>query len=312
MEFLIAVGVFGLVAAVFYILLAPKAQVQEEAIQRRLDAIAAKPATTVAGRVRLLRPGEETFWERIASFVLGENDLPGKYTKIRRLLHQAGYAGERVIRVFWGVRIFLMCGFAASALLLGVLSQAPIPKMLMWVVGGALLGYVLPLLIVRRKAKFRVREIQETLPDTLDLLVISVEAGLGIDAALVRVAKEQADQGLAIGDEFQLMSQEIQAGVMRREALNRLAERVGIDDLRGLVVFLTQTEEVGGSIARSLRVYATTMRQKRSQRAEETARKAVIKLIFPLVMFILPALFLVVLGPAVINLFKLFTSTPGK
>ena len=312
MEFLIAVGVFGMVAAVFYLLLAPKTQIHEEAIQRRLDAITGSPKARTTGRVRLLRPGEETFWERIVNFLFGEEQLPERYTKIRRLLHQAGYAGDRVARIFWGVRIFLMGVLAAAALLLAFLSQLPIPKMLLWVVVGAGLGYLLPFLIVRRKAKFRVQQIQETLPDTLDLLVISVEAGLGIDAALIRVAKEQADQGLVIGDEFQLMSQEIQAGVLRREALSRLSERVGIDDLRGLVLFLTQTEEVGGSIARSLRVYATTMRQKRSQRAEEAARKAVIKLIFPLVMFILPALFLVVLGPAFINLLKLFSSTPGR
>jgi len=313
MEFLIAVGVFGMVAAVFYFLLAPKAQIHEEAIQRRLDTITGSPKARTTGRVRLLRPGEETVWERIVSFFLGDAAvLPERYTKIRRLLHQAGYAGDRVVRIFWGVRIFLMGVLAAAALLLAFLSQLPIPKMLLWVAVGAGSGYVLPFLIVRRKAKFRVQEIQETLPDTLDLLVICVEAGLGIDAALVRVAKEQSDQGLVIGDEFQLMSQEIQAGVLRREALSRLSERVGLDDLRGLVVFLTQTEEVGGSIARSLRVYATTMRQKRSQRAEETARKAVIKLIFPLVVFILPALFLVVLGPAFINLLKLFATAPGK
>ena len=311
MEFIIAIGVFGLVGAFFYILLAPKTQVQEEAIQRRLDAIAAKPAAKVTTRIRLLGAGEESFWERIARLFLGETELPEKYTRIRRLLHQAGYAGERVVRIFWGARIFLTGAFAAGCLLFAIFSGYPVLNLLLVVGVAAALGYLLPFLYIRRKAKFRIREIQETLPDTLDLLVISVEAGLGIDAALVRVAKEQADQELAIGDEFQLMSQEIQAGVMRREALTRLADRINLDDLRGLVAFLTQTEEVGGSIARSLRVYATTMRQKRSQRAEEAARKAVIKLIFPLVLFILPALFLVVLGPAVINLVKLF-DIPAK
>ena len=111
-------------------------------------------------------------------------------------------------------------------------------------------------------------------------------------------------KSLPIGDELQLMNQEIGAGISRREALTRLADRVGIDDLRGLVTFLMQTEELGGSIARSLRVYSQTMREKRSQKAEEAARKVVIKLIFPLVFFILPAVFLVVLGPAAINILK--------
>jgi tight adherence protein C len=145
---------------------------------------------------------------------------------------------------------------------------------------------------------------RETLPDTLDLIVVCVEAGMGIDAALVRVGKEQSEQGLAIGEELMLASQEMQAGAMRKEALSRLADRIGIDELRSLITFLTQTEELGGSIARSLRVYAETMREKRSHRAEEAARKAVIKLIFPLVFFILPAIFILILGPAALNIIK--------
>jgi tight adherence protein C len=186
--------------------------------------------------------------------------------------------------------------------LFATLSGAEISQMLLMLVAAAGIGFMAPLFYVRRKARERTLQISETLPDTLDLLVICVEAGLGMDGALVRVGKEQAEQGLAIGDELQLMNQEIQAGISRREALSRLAERVGVDDLRGLVTFLMQTEELGGSIARSLRVYSTTMREKRSQKAEEAARKVVIKLIFPLVFFILPAVFLVVMGPAAINI----------
>jgi tight adherence protein C len=183
-------------------------------------------------------------------------------------------------------------------------SRAQISQMFLLIMASAGIGFMLPLFFVRRKAKERTLQISQTLPDTLDLLVICVEAGLGMDGALVRVGKEQSEQGLAIGDELQLMNQEIQAGIARREALSRLAERVGVDDLRGLVTFLVQTEELGGSIARSLRVYSSTMREKRSQRAEEAARKVVIKLIFPLVFFILPAVFLVVMGPAAVNILK--------
>jgi tight adherence protein C len=104
------------------------------------------------------------------------------------------------------------------------------------------------------------------------------------------------------------MSQEVRAGVVRREALGRMGTRLGVDELQSLVTFLNQTEEMGGSIARSLRVFASTMREKRSQRAEEAARKTVIKLIFPLVMFIMPSLFLIVLGPALLNIMKLLGS----
>jgi len=156
------------------------------------------------------------------------------------------------------------------------------------------------------------RDIQEAFPDTLDLLVTCVEAGLGLDGALVRVANEQAEQKLAIGDEFQLLSREMQAGVARREALSRMAARLELEDLRNLAVFLIQTEELGGSIARSLKVYASTMRQKRKQRAEEAARKMVIKLLFPLALFIMPALLLVVLGPPAINIMRMFGNFTGK
>jgi tight adherence protein C len=304
MEFLlIMVGIFGLVAGSIFLLLAPRAKVEEEVIQRRLESIASTSTRTTT-RVRLLDPGEDSFWETIARFFLGEKELVGRYTKDRILLHQAGFPGERSVRVFWGIRIFLTGIVAIVFFIAASFSHAHTSQLLLLTVAGAGLGYMGPLFYIRRRARERTLQISETLPDTLDLLVICVEAGLGMDAALNRVGKEQADQGLAIGDELQLMSQEIQAGITRREALSRLADRVGVDDLRGLVTFLMQTEELGGSIARSLRVYSSTMREKRSQRAEEAARKVVIKLIFPLVFFILPAVFLVVLGPAAINIIK--------
>jgi tight adherence protein C len=182
-------------------------------------------------------------------------------------------------------------------MLLALTSGASMNDFLMLGGVGAAVGFMLPLLTVWRKARARVREMRETLPDTLDLIVVCVEAGMGVDAALNRVGKEQNSQGLALGEELVLSTQEMQAGANRKEALIRLADRVGIEEFRALVTFLTQTEEMGGSIARSLRVYAETMRDKRSQAAEEAARKTVIKLIFPLVFFILPAIFIILLGP---------------
>jgi tight adherence protein C len=176
---------------------------------------------------------------------------------------------------------------------------------------GAVMGYILPWLTVYRKARAWVLEMRETLPDTLDLIVVCVEAGMGIDAAVNRVGREQSEQGLAMGDELLLAAQEMQAGAVRKEALTRLADRIGIDELRGLITFLTQTEELGGSIARSLRVYASTMREKRTSAAEEAARKTVIKLIFPLVFFILPAIFILVLGPAGLSIMRMLSNPLG-
>ncbi|MFQ5684286.1 MAG: type II secretion system F family protein [Candidatus Binatia bacterium] len=311
MELFVAIGVFGLVVGFFYLILSPKTLAHDEAVQQRLERIAAGGKTRTAG-VRLLGDeGEETFWEHVADFFLGKDELPAKYMGFRSMLHQAGYPGERAIRIFWGVRIGLTGIFGAVAVVLAIFLQSPVSELLMLLAGFAGFGYLLPFIIVRQRSKARLIEMQETLPDTLDLLVICVEAGLAVDAAMVRVAKEQVEQELVIGEEWQLMTQEIQAGVPRREALSRMGDRVGLEDIRALVTFLTQTEDLGGSIARSLRVYASTMREKRSQRAEEAARKAVIKLIFPLVLFILPALFLVIMGPAMLNIVKLFSSAGG-
>jgi len=192
-------------------------------------------------------------------------------------------------------------------MLLAWISQSSMKDFLMLGGFAALVGYMLPFITIYRKARMRVREMRETLPDALDLIVVCVEAGMGVDAALNRVGREQNEQGLALGEELLLATQEMQAGSVRKEALTRLAERVGVDEFRGLVTFLTQTEEMGGSIARSLRVYAETMRDKRSQAAEEAARKTVIKLIFPLVFFILPAIFIILLGPPGLGIMEMLS-----
>jgi len=308
MEILITtVSVFVLVSSVVFSLISPKTKIEEEVIQRRLEAIAANSERPAAGRVHLLEQ-EDTVWEKILRIFLGEKELPERYKGVRIFLHQAGYPGERAVRIFWGVRLFTTAAFGVASFLYGFFQGATLGGLFALPLAGTALGYIAPLFIVKRKGRDRTRQIRQTLPDTLDLLVICVEAGLGMDAALFRVGKEQAEQGLIIGEELQLMSQEVRAGVVRREALSRFADRLGVEELHSLITFLNQTEEVGGSIARSLRVYASTMREKRSQKAEESARKTVIKLIFPLVFFVMPALLLIVLGPALINIMKLFSS----
>jgi tight adherence protein C len=313
MEILVAIGTFGLVWSFAFLFLAPKTVSVTDVVQQRLQTIAAT-AERLSGDIRLLNPNApKSLWEWTAKFFWGTDDLLAeKYTAMRQLLHLAGYTGERAIHIFWGVRIFLALAFAAGAYLLTVLSLAPVLNVLLVVAVGVGVGYILPLLYVRRKAQFQAREMQETFPDTLDLFVVCVEAGLGVDAALVRVANEQAQQGLAIGREFQLLAREMQAGIPRREALARMADRLNLDELRSLSVFLIQTEELGGSIAHTLRVYASTMRHKRIQKAEEAVRKMVIKLLLPMVFFIMPALFFVIFSPLVMNIMQIFASPPGK
>jgi tight adherence protein C len=309
METLIAISVFGVVGAVMYFVFSPKAPIAEDMIQRRLETISG-PRTSSAP-VRLFDSDQQTFWEHIADFFFGSKEIPENLTKAGTKLHQAGYRGARAIRIYWGLRIFLGLALALTGLLLAFSMNASMQDVLLLGGVAGALGYMLPYLTVFRKAKSRVLAMREALPDTLDLIVVCVEAGMGVDAALNRVGNEQNSQKLAIGEELLLATQEMQAGARRKDALIRLAERCGVEEIRGLVTFLTQTEELGGSIARSLRIYAETMRDKRSQSAEEAARKAVIKLIFPLVFFILPAIFIILLGPAGLQIMKALADPMG-
>ena len=305
MALLIAVGFFGLISAIVYFVIASRAPIVDDAIQRRLESIGAQRETR--GQFRLHDQDETTFWERIADFFFGDRELPARFNMISRRLHQAGYRGNRAVRIFWGLRIFLCIAFAFGGMFVALSSGSSMQDFLLLAGAGAAAGYMLPFLTVFRKSQARVLEMRETLPDTLDLIVVCVEAGMGVDAALNRVGREQNSQKLALGEEMLLATQEMQAGAPRKDALIRLADRVGIDEFKALVTFLTQTEEMGGSIARSLRVYAETMRDKRSQAAEEAARKTVIKLIFPLVFFILPAIFILLLGPPGLSIIEILS-----
>lgn len=309
MELLIAVGVFGLISGVVYFIVASRAPVSDEVIQRRLENINVKAESS--HQFRLHEADETSIWESITNFFMGDQELPERFNAMSRRLHQAGYRGNRAIRIFWGLRIFLCLCLGFGGLLIALLSNASMQDFIMLAGVGALLGYMLPALTVFRKARARVVEMKETLPDALDLIVVCVEAGMGVDAALNRVGREQNSQGLALGEELLLATQEMQAGAPRKDALLRLSDRVGVDEFRQLVTFLTQSEEMGGSIARSLRVYAETMRDKRSQAAEEAARKTVIKLIFPLVFFILPAVFIILLVPPGLGIMEMLSNPLG-
>lgn len=309
MELLIAVGFFGLISGVVYFIVASRSPVSDEVIQQRLESINVR--TDSRSQIRLHENDEVTFWESVANFFMGDKELPDRFSRASRSLHQAGYRGNRAVRIYWGLRIFLCIAFGFGGLLLALLSNASMQDFMFLAGVGALVGYMLPALTVFRKARARVMEMRETLPDTLDLIVVCVEAGMGVDAALNRVGREQNSQGLALGEELVLATQEMQAGAVRKEALLRLADRVGIDEFKQLVTFLTQTEEMGGSISRSLRVYAETMRDKRSQAAEEAARKTVIKLIFPLVFFILPAVFIILLVPPGLGIMEMLSNPLG-
>jgi len=166
------------------------------------------------------------------------------------------------------------------------------------------IGFFGPNEYVRRMAARRQHEMARGLPNALDLLVVCVEAGLGLNQALVRVSEEIERLSPVLSEQFALVNLEIRAGTPRDDAFRNMGERTGLDDLKSLMAMLIQTDRFGTSIAQALRVQADTLRTKRRQRAEEAAAKTTIKLVFPLVLFIFPAMFVVILGSAMIQIFQ--------
>lgn len=224
-----------------------------------------------------------------------------------RLIH-AGYREPRALPIFLGTRVGATITLGLYGFLLG--KAADFPATMVMVAGflGVLMGWVIPGFILSTRVSRRQREIQKALPDALDLLVICVEAGLGLNQALVRVAQEIRHGSKTMTEELSLTNMAIRAGTPRDQALMDLSTRTGVSDVRSLATMLIQTERFGTSIAHSLRVHADSMRTKRRQRAEEAAAKTTIKMIFPLALCIFPALFVVILGPALISIAQTFAS----
>ncbi len=167
----------------------------------------------------------------------------------------------------------------------------------------ALVGFYLPNLWLRLKIGARKEKIMEGFPDALDLMVICVEAGMGLDQAINRVGEEMKLSCPPISDEFRTLNMEMRMGKSRREALRNMANRTELDDVTSLVTLLIQTDQFGTSIGQALRVHSDSMRVQRRQRAEEKAAKLALKLLFPLIFFIFPSLFVVIMGPAMIQVF---------
>jgi tight adherence protein C len=216
--------------------------------------------------------------------------------KLQARLVAAGYRSTEALVLFFGLRLCFALG-AFTLFAFPIVTRASLPVAIV----ACLIGYVLPGMFLARLAKARQHRIQLGLPDALDLLVISVEAGLGLDQAIQRVGQELAFAHPDLCDELRLINLELRAGKARAEALQNLADRTGVDDVASLVTMLVQTDKFGTSVAHSLRVHSETLRTKRRQRAEEAAAKTGVKMVFPLVFCIFPAIWVVTIGPAAIK-----------
>jgi tight adherence protein C len=262
------------------------------AIDRRLEEL-------TTGRIRDDEEDRPTF-DKLLGFVKRVGEKAPRSTKelgqLRLRLVQAGYRRDEAMTVFFGIRVVAALAFFA------VFATSVVMKPnITLALGGLALGYLLPGMALARMAKRRAHRIRLALADALDLLVVSVEAGLGLDQALTRVGTELAFAYPDLSDELRLVNLELRAGKPRPEALRNLADRTGVDDLGSLVTMLIQTDKFGTSVAQALRVYSETLRTKRRQRAEEAAAKTGVKMVFPLVFCIFPAIWVVTIGPAAIK-----------
>ena len=222
--------------------------------------------------------------------------------KLQKQLMHAGFRSQEAPIIYRALQLGSMAGLPLLVAGVCAVMARPLGSAMVYIVIAFVVGFILPRFFLGRITKNRQRELRWGLADALDLMVVSVEAGLGLNAAMLKVSSELKEVHSAIAIEFELANLEIRVGRDRDEALRNLAERTGVDDLRSLVAMLIQTDKFGTSIAKGLRVFSDSLRTKRRQRAEQEAQKAAVKLLFPLSCFLFPTLFIAILGPAALNL----------
>ena len=231
---------------------------------------------------------------------------PSEVSRTRAWLIQAGYREQRHLTVYVGSRVLMaIIGFGLVVAVSGF-SSMPL------LVGVSAFGFFLPRFMLKRMIRDRQQRIRLGLPDALDLTVICVEVGLALDQALLRVGEDLYHAHPDLSDEFHLVNLEMRAGKPRAEALRNLVSRTGVEDIRALVTTLVQTDRFGTSVAKALRVHSDSLRTERRQRAEEQAAKTTIKMVIPLVLFVLPSIIFVTLGPAIIGLYRILAPVTGR
>ena len=226
--------------------------------------------------------------------------------KLQKLLMHAGHRSPNAPVIYRAIQLSSLVFFPGAVAMTFVVLAWPLSSALVWLLAAFILGFFLPRFVLDQLIKGRKLRIRWGLADALDLMVVSIEAGLGLNAAMLRVSDELRDVHRDISEEFELANLEIKVGRDRDEALRNLAERTGVDDLRSLVAMLIQADRFGTSIARAVRIFSDSLRTKRRQRAEQAAQKAAVKLLFPLACFLFPVLFIAILGPAMLTLVDTF------
>lgn len=311
---LIMIGVLGAVALVLVIvsLMPRKKGDDREAVRRRLsgrrgtdDAAAIREQARASATNRMIRRATPM----LSKIVMPTSDQ--EQTTLRLKLANAGLRQPQAQTLFLASKsIIAVFGIIVGAIIGVVMAWSPTMIAGAAAFGGGL-GMMFPSMWLSSAVSSRQTKMRHGLPDSLDLLVVSVEAGLALDAALKRVGEEMAVVHPEISEELRIATMETQMGLPRAEALGNMARRTGLDEMRSLVSVIAQAEKFGTSVARALRNQAEALRVKRSQKAEEAAQKTAVKLLIPLILFIFPAIFVVLGGPAVINTMKALQDNPS-
>ncbi len=277
----------------------------------------ASRAKRVLGAPSAAKSGTQRFIDKVAHATsplakLSAPDQGFEGSALRRRFINAGIRGATAPAAYFGAKTVLAVGLPLLtfvALTLFAPSAAKGHALLFWLLVSAALGYYLPNLVLSRLVFLRQREIFENFPDALDLMTVCMEAGLGTEAALNRVAEDMVHKSAVLSDEMRLVNLELRAGAPRDRALRNLAIRTGVEEVDGFVSMIIQAERFGTSIAQALRVHADMLRTRRRQKAEEAAAKIALKLLFPLIFFIFPSLMLVLMGPAMIQIYRVLLPT---
>jgi tight adherence protein C len=299
---LIALSVFAAIMGVRALM--PRRQ----RVSERLEKIRTADGAVVESGPSIVDEPLPPFWRAVSvvGFVLPNL---AQSENLQWDLAQAGYRRPGVTGLFVAFKVMLCVIFWGTSYLLGLKYHVKQDQLIILSMGFAAVGFYLPNIWLSRQTSKRQEEIRLSLPDALDLMVICVEAGQGLNAALVTVGREMTIHAPRLGEEMRLISSEIRAGLTRATALRNFASRTGVEEARALCAVLIQSDRLGTSIAQALRVHAQSMRTRRRQRAEENARKTAVKLLFPLVFCIFPALLVVILAPAMIQIVRTLTDT---
>ena len=304
MTYLVA-GLFGLAVAFIVSVVARLIPTRPRAVSRQLAELE-RISSAADNDQRQGRQRRSRELKAVLTFVgeKVEQSDPVRTGQLQEVMIHAGYREPGAVAIYWGARVVLTVALGFGVFLLVKVFGGDALKSIVAGAWGATLGWVGPAVHVGGRVRRRQKELQRTLPDALDLMIVCVEAGLALNQALVRVAEEIRHVSRLTSEEFSQVNFEIRAGVPREEALKNLAKRTGVNDIASLMAMLIQTDRFGTSIAQALRVHSDTLRTKRRQRAEEAAAKTTIKLVFPLACCIFPALFVVILGPAMVEIYR--------